>query len=269
MTGDFLITWKPDKWPYSLLRRLIDTAEVGEKAVENWRFAAHRQVRTGDRVYLFKQGTAPRGIFGVGTVTGPPARNLTSRPNEQAWSVPVTFDRIVDPRRTFLVPENELHKLPAPAHRWNTQASGVKLESEVARAVDQYVYQVSWLSAEESDDERFDPTNIEDARERVRRAIVLRRGQTEFRLRLISAYGGKCAITGCELIDLLEAAHIVPFRGTETNHLQNGLLLRSDMHTLFDCGLVSIDHKSMTVVVAPKVLREQLSQCGRPQNPPA
>ena len=33
----------------------------------------------------------------------------------------------------------------------------------------------------------------------------------------------------------------VPYKGEETNHVQNGILLRGDIHTLFDCGLIAID----------------------------
>lgn len=82
----------------------------------------------------------------------------------------------------------------------------------------------------------FDASSIVDARERVLGQIVRRRGQQEFREKLLVAYEGRCAITGCDAIEALEAAHIVPYLGTETNHVQNGLLLRADIHTLFDLG---------------------------------
>ena len=91
-----------------------------------------------------------------------------------------------------------------------------------------------------SDETLFDPTNIADARERISRSITLRRGQRLFRNDLIVAYAGKCAVTNCSVIDVLEAAHIHPYRGPDTNKVPNGLLLRSDIHTLFDCGLLAI-----------------------------
>ncbi|MDZ7808966.1 MAG: HNH endonuclease signature motif containing protein [Arhodomonas sp.] len=47
---------------------------------------------------------------------------------------------------------------------------------------------------------------------------------------LIEAYEGRCAITGCNMLDVLEAAHIHPYRGDATNHPSNGLLLRADLH---------------------------------------
>lgn len=52
---------------------------------------------------------------------------------------------------------------------------------------------------------------------------------------------------------MLEAAHIHPYRGEETNHVANGLLLRADIHTLMDCGLLAVDPDGMKVAVAPSV----------------
>ncbi|MEW5199321.1 HNH endonuclease [Enterobacter hormaechei] len=50
-----------------------------------------------------------------------------------------------------------------------------------------------------------------------------------------------CAVTGCELVDILEAAHIDAYRNDSHNHISNGLLLRSDIHTLLDLNLCAID----------------------------
>ena len=41
--------------------------------------------------------------------------------------------------------------------------------------------------------------------------------------------------------ETLEAAHIIPYKGSSTNHIQNGILLRADIHTLFDLDLLRID----------------------------
>ena len=84
-------------------------------------------------------------------------------------------------------------------------------------------------------------------------SIVMRMGQPAFRQRLLLAYNGRCAITGCGLEHVLDAAHITPYKGPETNHPANGLLLRTDLHTLFDLKLVAIDVTTMTVLVSPSL----------------
>jgi len=93
------------------------------------------------------------------------------------------------------------------------------------------------------------PETIEGAWERINTSILQRRGQSRFRKRLLEAYGGKCAITACAVQDVLEAAHIHPYADKGTNCESNGLLLRADIHTLFDCGLITIHPDSFKVVV--------------------
>ena len=91
--------------------------------------------------------------------------------------------------------------------------------------------------------EPFDPADIEDGRRKILIKIAQRQGQSQFRRALLSAYGGRCAITGCPVEAVLEAAHIHPYRGGHTNDVTNGLLLRADVHTLFDLKLLWIDEE--------------------------
>jgi putative restriction endonuclease len=89
--------------------------------------------------------------------------------------------------------------------------------------------------------------SVGDARAQVWAAIKRRRGQTKFRNGLMKRYGPSCMMSGCAIIDVLEAAHISPFRGDADHHLDNGLLLRADLHTLFDLRLISIDPANLII----------------------
>ena len=53
-----------------------------------------------------------------------------------------------------------------------------------------------------------------------------------------------------QIVDVLEAAHIVPYMGPLTNDVRNGLLMRSDLHTLFDCDLLAFHPKTRLAVIA-------------------
>ncbi|WP_417227952.1 HNH endonuclease [Amphritea sp.] len=70
--------------------------------------------------------------------------------------------------------------------------------------------------------------------------IKKRRGQSKFRKLLLDIFEKKCAVTGCNVVDLLEAAHIVPHNISVNYKSYNGLLLRADIHTLFDLDLLKI-----------------------------
>ena len=100
----------------------------------------------------------------------------------------------------------------------------------------------------------FNAENPEDARRRITASIVQRQGQPEFRRKLLSSYGGRCPITDCDVESAIEAAHIIPYQGPETNHPTNGLPLRADIHTLFDLHLLSIRPDTYDVVISPELI---------------
>jgi hypothetical protein len=100
----------------------------------------------------------------------------------------------------------------------------------------------------------FDPANQEDARKRILAEVVRRQGQKAFRNKLMKVYKGECPITGCRVSWILEAAHISAYRGPETNKPDNGLLLRADVHTLFDLGLLSINPHTLAIRIASGIL---------------
>ncbi|MGB6014449.1 MAG: HNH endonuclease, partial [Nodosilinea sp.] len=97
----------------------------------------------------------------------------------------------------------------------------------------------------------LEPLATEEAQKRVLVEIARRQGQTKFRQTLLNAYGYKCAITGFDAGEALEAAHIIPYAKTENNDPTNGLLLRADLHTLFDLNLLAIHPDTLQVVLHP------------------
>lgn len=68
-----------------------------------------------------------------------------------------------------------------------------------------------------------------------------RLGQGAFRVVVTDAYQRRCAISGEKTLPVLEAAHIKPYSEAGPHSVTNGLLLRSDLHTLFDDGYMTID----------------------------
>lgn len=70
--------------------------------------------------------------------------------------------------------------------------------------------------------------------------IQARLGQGAFRVSLLDAYGKACAVTREHSLPVLEAAHIRPYAGDGTHAIDNGLVLRSDLHRLFDDGYVTV-----------------------------
>ena len=82
-----------------------------------------------------------------------------------------------------------------------------------------------------------------------------RLGQGAFRVLVTEAYDRRCAITGERTLPVLEAAHIKSYSETGPHLVSNGLLLRSDLHTLFDDGYVTVT-EDLRVAVSNRIKEE-------------
>ncbi|XDZ50195.1 HNH endonuclease [Neisseriaceae bacterium CLB008] len=114
--------------------------------------------------------------------------------------------------------------------------------------------------AENIEDEKtYDPKDMADGRKKVITEIVRRQGQPKFRKAVLKAYSNTCAITQTTVESVLEAAHITPYLGEETNHISNGILLRADIHTLYDLKLIRINING-TIHVSEELLKTEYAQ---------
>jgi putative restriction endonuclease len=90
-----------------------------------------------------------------------------------------------------------------------------------------------------------------------RPAIVQPRlGQGAFRVMVTDAYERRCVVTGEKTLPVLEAAHIKPYALVGKHEVSNGLLLRSDLHTLFDLGYLTVTSTDLRVRVSRRIHEE-------------
>ncbi|MBD2211215.1 pentapeptide repeat-containing protein [Nostoc linckia FACHB-104] len=113
---------------------------------------------------------------------------------------------------------------------------------------------VTAKSGEQSRDEDEIDIKINDALSKIITSIRKRQGQEKFRNALITYYEGRCAISGCEVTGVLEAAHVEPYSLSKNNNPNNGILLRADLHTLFDLNLIVIHPYSKRLEIKPTLL---------------
>lgn len=86
-------------------------------------------------------------------------------------------------------------------------------------------------------------------------SIHPRLGQGAFRIEVTDAYSRSCAITGEKTLPALEAGHIRPYAKSGPHEIRNGLLLRSDIHNLFDLGYLTVT-KEYKVEVSRRIKEE-------------
>lgn len=85
------------------------------------------------------------------------------------------------------------------------------------------------------------------------RLTAVRVGQRAFKALVQEAYGRRCAVTGDKIVPVLQAAHIRPVNAAGENRVDNGMLLRSDVHTLFDRGYLGVHPERRRLMVSPRL----------------
>lgn len=189
---------------------------------------AYKQIQVGDTVWVY--GSEPyRRVIGVGTVIREP--ELTTRNGDWthwfgiAWNAKGSRRLAgASPEGLVLGPLRNVRAIRPPQLR--------KLKAALG---ENYV-------------------SVATAAGRLTRTATTtyRPAQPAFREAVIRAYEERCAITGCSDAEALEAAHILPHNGRSTDVVTNGLLLRADLHRLFDRYLIGVDSE-MKVVIHPNV----------------
>ncbi len=103
----------------------------------------------------------------------------------------------------------------------------------------------------------FEPMAVAEGESRYGKPILVlpRLGQGSFRAIVTDAYDRRCSVTGERTLPALEAAHIQPFARNGTHHPSNGLLLRSDLHRLFDSGYLTVT-PDLRLVVSKRIREE-------------
>lgn len=112
--------------------------------------------------------------------------------------------------------------------------TGQRLWSQIEEKLQKYLYQTL--------DEEKNQLILEDTQAMYGKPVLakVRLGQGAFRVLVTDAYSRKCAISGEKTLPVLEAAHIKPYAFSGPHFISNSLLLRSDLHKLFDSGYLTI-----------------------------
>jgi putative restriction endonuclease len=137
------------------------------------------------------------------------------------------------PREEWFPPPEDFHRNVQVGKTYDLRAApvGTKLWEDIQLRI----------LARELDDEELEQPLMFGEPVPVRRRL----GQGSFRVLVTDTYERRCAVTQERVLPVLEAAHIKPVAAGGTHRVDNGLLLRSDLHKLFDRGYVTVtpDHR--------------------------
>jgi len=135
----------------------------------------------------------------------------------------------------FFLPEHSWIATPSDYHLNLVQGKRFPLESETGHLLAEWgARQLAILPPSAVTERPVAPMYGEPT------LIRHRLGQGAFRLVVSDAYSKRCAVTGEKTLPVLEAAHIKPVASGGEHRIDNGLLLRSDIHKLFDLGYATV-----------------------------
>jgi putative restriction endonuclease len=261
MTGQRCLVANTDERWFQYLQSIADNGRLDE--VNFWRpLASYFRALTPGQPLFFRLKAPIGAIVGYGFFA-----HFTFLPIGQAW---ITFgERNGDPSLASLVSRLSAYRRETPKE---TALGARSLGCIVLREVHLFD-EPEWLSWSEEEEwhpriqtyKTYDlalgsgrllatllksstPTELHasfelvrlDQREHRQSWRPVREGQGVFRVRVLDAYERKCAVTGERSLPVLDAAHIQPYLGPPSNHIQNGISLRTDIHRLFDEGYVTV-----------------------------
>ena len=207
----------------------VDYAETSE-----WGLAScYLQIE--DRDFIWVYFAKPDGIiFAVGRCSGEPFWD----PGSKKHALQIQWDR----RLTERLMKNPIRY---DEYRQHVQVGATPANEDTAKLLD------GWLNGNR-------PARARAADREVRlikRMVQTRQGQQRFRNDLIGTYGGRCFVTGCTELAALEAAHIRAVKKKGRHSVRNGMLLRADIHNLFDRGLFVIED-DYVVTLHPRIKKD-------------
>ena len=138
-TRNWLLSWNPSRWTWDTLAADRATTISGDKADNCWRCSSSKP-REGDRVFLIRTGSPPKGVVAVGKVTRAPYEaehweQARADAGETTRFVDVAFDSVRDATTDGIVPLEQLQSRE-PGQEWNPQSSGIEIKAKAARSLE-------------------------------------------------------------------------------------------------------------------------------------
>ena len=133
----YILTWNPDNWVWTELTDVIQRVRAGESVTERWSSGNTKNVPIGSRVFLLKQGPAPRGIMAAGWTTEPVEElphwdSSRGDRGDLANYVHFAMEAVLDPATDTLLDPRDFPPGPASGVYWAPAASGTSIPATAA-----------------------------------------------------------------------------------------------------------------------------------------
>ena len=128
----YLFVWNPDKWNWTTLEQSIEQLENSGKATEGWSCRSFKTIKSGDRAFLARVGSEPRGIFAAGFVASEPFLSKHwSGEDKDVFRVLIDFEVLLNPEEEPILTLDILNTGNLQAQQWTPQSSGISVRPEL------------------------------------------------------------------------------------------------------------------------------------------
>lgn len=131
----FLFVWNPVKWPWPEISEDSRRLEQGITVTETWNCVSHKKVQRGDRAFISRVGTEPKGVFASGYIASGPFL-AQSRKGKPIHHVKIDFDVIIDPEKHNILTLGLLNIGRLSKQLWTPQGSGIAIQPELSEELE-------------------------------------------------------------------------------------------------------------------------------------
>lgn len=229
--------YRPAKWEYSLSIKETLNSPYGDVPIAtlangDWVYRYHREdgkdMHTNKGLLKCMQDRVPVGVL----------IQVAPKPNVQYFVAGLgRITQFQDPWFDLVNWQSE--SVEATMSTLVAEESAIYDGSQVQASLEEHIIELK--------EEKFTQT-------------LIRPNQQMFRVMMLSTYQKTCAITGSKVAQVLDAAHIQPYAYKKMDKVNNGLLLRTDIHRLFDHGLIGVNENSMEAILSPKLIGSEYEE---------
>jgi len=126
----YLFGWNPNKFKWEDIDYDIQKLHNEGKLEEDWSVASHKIIKPGDRAYVVRVGTEPKGIFASGYISSEPF--LASRKGRIYHRIAINLDVLLNPDKQPILSLDILKTGNLAGQTWTPQASGISVRPKIA-----------------------------------------------------------------------------------------------------------------------------------------
>ena len=129
----YLFVWNPKRWTWDTLENDIERVDKTGKTKERWSCGNTKSIQIGDRVFLAKLGTEPKGIIGAGfAATTPFSEKHWNGENRQALYIDIDFEALLNPDKEPVLTLDVLNTGNlSKQYSWTPHSSGIKIRPDI------------------------------------------------------------------------------------------------------------------------------------------